>query len=331
MMSMITTGSAVEARRHTSNDLPLLEIEALEKRYGGRDALRGVDIVLEPGQVVALLGPNGAGKTTLMSIVASVRRADAGRVRLDGVDLTNRHAESRQHIGYAPQELALYPNLTALQNLVFFGELCGLRGRELRRRIELVAGALRFEHLLARPLQRLSTGEKKRIHAAAALLHQPRLLLLDEPTTGADIETRAAILELVTTLAAEGTGILYATHYLFEVEELNARVVFIEEGMVLAEGHVVDLVREHGASAVELTFDGSAPDCGLEGARWQVNGSVLTVFCAEPASVAAEVIASIDDEASRLLQVELIRPGLDSVYLALRGRRFEGGSERSLP
>lgn len=330
MISSGTSGLSVEARAQTSKGFPLLEVEALEKSYGERVALRGVDIVMEPGQIVALLGPNGAGKTTLMSIVASVRRADAGRICLDGADLSERQARSRRQIGYAPQELALYPNLTALQNLIFFGELFGLRGRELRSRIELVASALRFEHLISRTVHELSTGEKKRVHSAAALLHQPRLLLLDEPTTGADIETRAAILELVATLAQQGTGILYATHYLFEVEELGAHVVFIEGGAVLARGHVVELVREHGTAAVELTFEGDAPACALEGVRSQVNGPVLTVFTPDPASTAATVIASIDKDASRLLQVELIRPGLDSAYLALLGRRFQSGEDQGL-
>ena len=297
----------------------MLHVEALRKSYGDVEALRGVDLDVPPGEIVALLGPNGAGKTTLVSIVAGLRKADSGVVEVGGVDALRRSAQVRRMIGLAPQDTGLYPVVSVRRNLELFGELAGVRRRELSRRVDEIAEALDLTELLDRQAGKLSGGQKRRLHTAIALLHRPRLLLLDEATTGADVETRGQILELVRQLAAEGSAVLYSTHYLAEVEILDGRVVIVDQGRVIADGHVRPLIAAHAEPVIELTFHGDHAPV-LEGAT-SVDGNRLRLPAADPASVLTEVLPRLPGGA--LAAVEIVRPTLEAVYLRLAGRRYE--------
>jgi ABC-type multidrug transport system ATPase subunit len=299
-----------------------LRVGGLTKRYGPRLALDGVSLELAAGEVVGLLGPNGAGKTTLVSIVAGLRRADGGTVHVAGLDVAASPRRARALVGYAPQDSGVYEVLTVHDNLRFFGELVGLRRRALATRIDEVATALRLESLMARVAHELSGGEKRRLHTAIAFLHRPPLLLLDEPTVGADIETRAALLETVRAQADDGSAIVYSTHYLPEVESLHASVAILDHGRFVATGRVDDLVARYGVSAAQLTFDGSAPACAAGDAHVVREGNILRVAAVNPATAAAELISRLGPETRRLRDVELIRPSLDSVFLAITGRRY---------
>ena len=204
---------------------------------------------MDAGTILGLLGPNGAGKTTLVSIVAGLRRADAGTVHVGGIDV-GRHPKSAQRlIGFAPQETGVYPVLTVRDNLRFFAGLAGLRRPDARVRIDEVGAALGLDELFDRRASELSGGERRRLHTAIALLHRPRLVLLDEPTTGADVRTRNEILELVRTLADDGSAVVYSTHYLHEIEALDATVAFIDHGRIVARGELAELVHRHGVRA----------------------------------------------------------------------------------
>jgi ABC-2 type transport system ATP-binding protein len=298
----------------------MLHIAGLRKAYGGIEALRGVDLEVAAGQIVALLGPNGAGKTTLVSIVAGLRRADAGRVEVDGLDALSRSAQVRERIGLAPQDTGIYPVVSVRRNLWLFGELAGLGRAELNRRIDEVAGALDIADLLDRQAGKLSGGQKRRVHTAIALLHRPRLLLLDEATTGADVETRGHILELVRRLAAEGSAVLYSTHYLAEVEALGSDVAILDRGQVIARGPVADLIGAHAQAVVELSFDGAVPAVPLpDGAT--VEGNRLRLPTPDPAATLVQTVPLVPPDA--LSSVEIIRPNLEAVYLALTGRRYD--------
>lgn len=292
----------------------------LRKSYRDVPALRGVDLDVAGGQIVALLGPNGAGKTTLVSIVAGLRRADAGTVEVAGHDALSRSAEVRRHIGLAPQDTGIYPVVSVRRNLALFGELAGLGRAALRERIDEVAEALDITDLLDRQAGKLSGGQKRRVHTAIALLHRPRLLLLDEATTGADVETRGHILELVRRLAAEGSAVLYSTHYLAEVETLASDVAILDRGLVIATGNVADLVGAHAMPVVELTFDGEVPAI-VAGDGAIVEGNRLRLPAPDPARTLVEVVPKVPPGA--LSSVEIIRPDLEAVYLALTGRRYD--------
>ena len=254
--------------------------------------------------------------------MAGLRRPDAGTVHVDGVDVVADPQRACPLIGYAPQETGVYLPLTVRDNLRFFAGLAGLRRRARDERIDAVGAALSLEGLFDRRGSELSGGERRRLHTAIALVHRPRLVLLDEPTTGADVRTRGQILQLVQSLAEEGSAVVYSTHYLHEIEELGASVAFIDRGRIVARGQTSDLVRQYGSSALELTFDGPVPPAArLQGAT--VDGCSVRISASDPARTAAELLCRLDAETAGLRGIEVIRPTLETVYLSVTGRRYE--------
>ena len=294
----------------------------MRKSYAGHEALSGVDLAIAPGQVVGLLGPNGAGKTTLFSIVTGLLRADAGRIHVNGWDVTTEPLRAQRTIGFAPQGTGVYEPLTVEENLRFFGALGGLKGQELTLRVNHLTDDLLLGNIRSKQCQHLSGGEKRRVHTAIALIAQPSLVLLDEPTVGADIETRAALITLVQSLAAEGTAVLYTTHYLPEVESLQADIVMIDCGRVVAEGTIDQLVAEHGTGELELRFIGPAPSVDLAGSKAHIDGDRIVVSTSEPAAVAVALLDRLGEDIHRLQDVRILRPSLENVFLNLTGRRL---------
>jgi len=296
-------------------EAPALEVAGVAKSYGSKPALRGVDLRVRPGQVVSLLGPNGAGKTTLLSIIAGVLQADAGTVRVNGFDVGRHPLRAQRSLGFAPQSTGLYEPLTVKENLRFFGELAGLDRRCLDCRVSELCEALLLGGLRERQCQHLSGGERRRVHTAIALIAEPPVVMLDEPTVGADIETRLAMIALVKDLANSGTAVLYTTHYLPEVEALTAAVVLIDGGRVIAQGSVDQLIQAHGSGELELRFKGAAPRVEVTGIPIRSDGESLWVSTPEPAPV--------DGDIHRLDSVTVSRPSLESVFLNLTGRRLD--------
>jgi ABC-2 type transport system ATP-binding protein len=300
----------------------VLALSGVTKRYGPRLVLNGLDLGIERGEVVALLGANGAGKTTLVSIVAGLRPADAGTVTVCGIDVSRDPRSARALIGLAPQDLGVYPPLSVHENLVLFGNIAGLRGRQLAARVDELAEALDLTELLRRQVLVLSGGQKRRLHTAIALVARPPLLLLDEPTVGADVESRSRLLAVMRTLAAEGAAICYTTHYLAEVEELDARVAILHGGRVAADGRVSELTREYGRALVELRFDGPAPR--LEGAVADpTDDSILRIPSDEPGVAASSTMAALGGDAARVYSLEIVREGLEAAYRAVTGSGAE--------
>lgn len=302
----------------------ILTVDQLHKSYGSVQALNGVSLMLEPGEIVGLLGPNGAGKTTLVSIICGLRRADSGSVTVKGIDALAHPGQARAHLGLAPQELGVYPIDTVRQNISLFGELAGLHGRPLTNAIDRVAAALRLDDLMDRKAGTLSGGQKRRLHTALAIVDRPALILLDEPTVGADVDTRAALIEVVNEMADEGSAVMYSTHYLHEIEALDARVVIVDQGEVIAEGELSQLVAANGATYVELTFDGSVPSLGTEFDA-HVDGSVVRVTVNDAGRGLARIMTALGSEVGRLEGVEIIKPSLEAAFLSITGRRYDAG------
>ncbi len=299
----------------------MLRIAGLRKSYGDVEALRGVDLDVADGEVVALLGPNGAGKTTLVSIVCGLRTADAGAVEVGGIDALSRSREARALIGLAPQDTGIYPVVSVRQNLSLFGELAGVQRRDLTRRVDEVAEALDITDLLDRQAGKLSGGQKRRVHTAIAFMHRPRLLMLDEATTGADVETRSHILNLVRHLADEGSAVVYSTHYLAEVTALTgATVAILDGGEVIARGDVEALVAAHAEPSLDLSFHGPAPRLDRPDTT-TVDERRLRVTAPDPAATLVDVLPGLPS--GSLASVEIVRPDLEAVYLALTGRRYD--------
>jgi ABC-2 type transport system ATP-binding protein len=207
----------------------ILECEDLRKSYGERLAVDGVGFHIAPGETYGLLGPNGAGKTTTISMICGLLTRDAGTVTVDGRQLTTSSVDAKSAIGYVPQDLAIYPDLTGLENLVFFGQLYAIPRTELRARVDEVLEVIGLADRANDATDDYSGGMKRRLNIGIGLLHRPRLLVLDEPTVGVDPQSRNAILSSVEQLSAGGIAVLYTTHYMEEAERLCDRVGIIDE------------------------------------------------------------------------------------------------------
>src|SRR5436853_1382954 len=218
-----------------------LRIQSLVKSFGGRAALADVSLEVAEGEILGLLGPNGAGKTTLIRCVVGRVAPDQGTVAVFGAPVGS--AEARTRIGYIPQEIALYGRLTAEENLSVFGRYAGLSGEALSTGIRSCLTWSGLAERAREPVMTFSGGMKRRLNMAAGLLHQPRLILLDEPTTGVDPQSRQRIYEMVEQLRAGGVSVIYTTHYMEEAERLCDRVAIIDHGKIIALGTQADLVR----------------------------------------------------------------------------------------
>jgi ABC-2 type transport system ATP-binding protein len=294
----------------------MLVAEDLQRRFGSIVALSGFSLTVGPGEVVGLVGENGAGKTTFARAVVGLVCLDAGTVRVAGADVASDPRVARASVGWAPQELALYPTITARDNLLVFGGLSGLGRREAIRRASELGVALALTEVLDRPVGTLSGGQQRRVQAASAMMHRPAVLLLDEPTVGADPITRRAVLSTVRAIADEGCAVIYTTHYLPELETLDASIAVVKNGRVIARGSRADLLASVPGHAL-LRYAGAppplAPSAGGACAV-RVEGSDVTITATDPAAYVAALLASHADDVDRLRAIELSPPTLDDLY-----------------
>jgi ABC-2 type transport system ATP-binding protein len=295
-----------------------LEVVDLAKSYGRQRVFSDVSLHAEHGEVLALLGPNGAGKTTIVSIIAGLRQPDAGTVHALGVDVLRDPRRIRPVLGLAAQNVAIYPTHTVNENLRFFGRINGLWGRRLTVAVDELVETLDLGETRHRLAGTLSTGQQRRLHTACALVHRPSLILLDEPTVGADAQSRAGLVAFVARLAADGAIVLYTTHYLTEVENLASRVVIIGHGQVLASGTVNELIARHSRSEVVLRIDGPVPDIPWPGAI--AADGVLRLPADDPAMALVRAVDAIGEARHRLRGVELVRANLEQAYTTVLER-----------
>jgi len=221
---------------------PVLVCGGLVKRYGQRTAVDDVGFHIDPGERYGLLGPNGAGKTTTISMVCGLLRPDAGDIEVAGHHVDRHATRAKAAIGYVPQEIALYPDLTGRENLRFFARLYGLRGVHRDERVDACLELVGLAERADDRVDKYSGGMQRRLNIAAGLLHEPRLLVLDEPTVGVDPQSRNAILESIESLGTAGLAVLYTTHYMEEAERLCDRIGILDEGRLIAEGTRAELV-----------------------------------------------------------------------------------------
>jgi len=303
---------------------PILEVENLRKSYGATVALNGVSFQVEEGEIFGLLGPNGAGKTTLLSIVSCLMEADRGEARIHGqkVDLNNK--ELRREIGIVPQELALYDELSGRENLRFFGRLYGMTSAELERRVQEVLVAVGLDDRADRRVATFSGGMKRRLNLGAAMVHQPRLLLMDEPTTGVDPQSRNHIFEEIRRLNRAGTTVVYTSHYMEEVQALCPRVGILDHGRLIACDEVPRLLRKQdGLIRFRVPEVTSALRSRLrqipESRLVEADSRPLEIVCRDVKPALAQLLAILADLRLEVLSLETEEPNLERVFLGLTG------------
>jgi ABC-2 type transport system ATP-binding protein len=305
-----------------------LVADHLQKKFGAITAVAGVSFAAAPGEVLGLLGPNGAGKSTTISMLAGLTKPDSGSVTIDGVVLGTGADPTKRRLGLVTQEIALLEELPARMNLEFFGGLYGLAGRALAARIaavlELTSLADRADDLPSE----FSGGMRRRLNIACALLHEPQILLLDEPTVGVDPQSRNAIFETIEVLAGEGRTLIYTTHYMEEVERLCDRIVIIDHGRVLADNTLLGLLASAPvANKLTLKYD-QPPDSaalaeikGLAGISGvELSGTELSVSAADLGTAAPRVLERLAARGFSCQELTSRRSNLEDVFLALTGR-----------
>jgi ABC-2 type transport system ATP-binding protein len=293
----------------------LLRLAKVTRSYGPLVAVHGLDLEVHRGETFGLLGPNGAGKSTLMRMIVGAQQPDDGTIRMAGLSLAL--ATARARVGIAPQDIALYGNLSAEENLAFFARLYGLSGARL---VERVQYGLEIAGLTARRGDRVKTfsgGMQRRLNLACAVVHEPELVLLDEPTAGVDPQSRNHIFESLEKLKAEGLTVIYSTHYMEEAERLCDRVGIIDHGQLLALGSVKALIDRYGGKfEVTVKLEGSLPPQVAEDARF--DGDMVRFATDDP----WRVLESMSHSGARLSALHIDRPNLESVFLSLTGRNL---------
>ena len=226
---------------------PAIVISSLRKRYNSNnaDTLKGIDLIINQGEFYGILGPNSAGKTTLISVMCGLLKFSSGQVIIDRQDITSSRNKVKEEIGLIPQEIALYPKLTVKENVAYFGQMHGIFGKELKDSVDNLLGKLQLNKQADKRISRCSGGIKRRTNIAAGMIHQPKILILDEPTVGVDAQSRNLIFEYLKELNTSGTTILYTTHYLGEAEELCSRVSIIDDGLIVESDSPENLIRKH--------------------------------------------------------------------------------------
>ena len=289
--------------------------------------MRGLDLRVAPGETYGLLGPNGAGKSTAISVIAGLLVPDEGEVRVLGEPITTRSTAARAAIGLVPQEVAVYPDLTARENLQFFGRLYGLGGDALTERIDRVLDVIGLSERADDRSNEFSGGMNRRLNIGIGLLHEPRLLILDEPTVGVDPQSRNAILDAVEQLSAAGMAVLYTTHYMEEAERLCDRIGIIDEGELKAEGTRRELTMSIGErDTVHIGATGTI-DAAVDSVR-DLDGVVeatatergIDLLAVDAGTVIARVIDVVSGNGVSISSVEIAQPDLEAVFLHLTGK-----------
>jgi ABC-2 type transport system ATP-binding protein len=306
----------------------MLRVAKVSKSFGPIRAVQDVSFEVQAGEIYGLLGPNGAGKTTTISMIAGLLRPESGSVAVNGVDVWTEPNRAKQAMGVVPQEIALYEDLSAQENLQFWGQLAGLSRTQAKQRAAELLKALALEGRAKDPVKAYSGGMKRRINIGCALLHRPKLLLLDEPTVGIDPQARSNILEFVRGLCSDGTAILYTTHYLEEAESLCRRIGIIDQGQLLAEGSLAELQKRLGGDRlflIEGDFEAASPESWSGFAeRFRIiqrSTRQLTVAAIGERDP-AECLRELLQLPVRAENVMLKRPSLNDVFLQLTGREL---------
>ena len=307
----------------------ILEVKNLVKHYGDFQAVKGVSFSIEEGEIFSLLGPNGAGKTTTISMLSTLYTPTSGDATISGHSVTREPMAVRQLIGVVPQDLALYEDLTARENLIFWGQMYDLSGKALTSRVDEVLEQIGLSDKANNRVKTYSGGMKRRVNIGVGLLHKPKLLFMDEPTVGIDPQSRRAILDTVKALNKQGMTLLYTTHYMEEAEELSDRVGIIDHGELIAIGTQKELTHQVGESETLVLHVGENDDSeslalalnGVAGViKAEATDHEVSVICPEAEDVLAGVVTKANERGIKIRSIDIREPNLEAVFLHLTGR-----------
>ena len=306
----------------------MIEVQNLRKEYGDLLAVNNVSFTARPGEVFGLLGPNGAGKSTAIGCISGLLSPTAGSVKVQGHDVVNEPGPARRALGVVPQELALYEDLSATENVAYWGGAYGLRGAQLKDRVVKVLEWTGLAGRAKEPVERFSGGMKRRLNFAAGIVHEPRVLLLDEPTVGVDPQSRVRLLEMVRDLAASGVCVLYTTHYMEEAESLCDRLAIIDHGNMIAMGTLEELRARTGGQDV-LRLSGRFPEGVLSGLRAMPDVELvsseedqLILSVSGGTRRLPELFACVDQHGGDVRETTMTQPSLESLFIRMTGKEL---------
>jgi ABC-2 type transport system ATP-binding protein len=307
----------------------ILEVHDLVKKYDRFTAVKGISFDIQQGEIFSLLGPNGAGKTTTISMLSTLYRPTSGEAFIAGRSITKEPLAVRSLIGVIPQDLAIYDDLTARENLSFWGHMYGLSGKALEMRIDEILEQIGLKDKARERTKTYSGGMKRRLNIGVGLLHKPRLLFMDEPTVGIDPQSRRAILDSVKELNSQGMTVLYTTHYMEEAQELSNRVGIIDHGELIALGNQSELTRQVGEKEAVILHvgEGDNPSAlanavrGLRGVlKADVSDHTVTVITPAAKEILASTVTRANEIGIKIRSVDIHEPDLEAVFLHLTGR-----------
>jgi len=310
-------------------DSAAIRLEDLVKTYPAARAVRGIDLEVRQGEFFGLLGPNGAGKTTTIAMLTGLTNPSSGRILIEGVSPGSDPMGVKSRLGFVPQEFAFYPTLSALDNLRFFGRLYGLRGAQLAQRVQAVLEIADLAERARQIVATFSNGMMRRLNVAIGLVHEPRILILDEPTAGVDAQSRNALYETLELLNREGVTVLYTTHHMEEAQRLCRRVAIMDRGRVLTVDTPTALVRAYGEGLVRVEFRAGVGKAlqdrmaeletvqGLDGCdrHWYLKTR-------EPEGAVRALMALEEIRELGISSLNIMEPNLESVFIHLTGRRL---------
>lgn len=305
----------------------ILEINKLVKHFGETVAVDGVSLKIQEGEIYGLLGPNGAGKSTTINVLCGVLKKDAGEITCFGKDLNKNLLEIKQDIGVVPQDIAIYEDLTAKENVKFFGSLYGLKGKFLKERVEEALGFVGLNDRMNDFPKNFSGGMKRRLNIACALAHHPKLIIMDEPTVGIDPQSRNHILNSVKQLNRLGSTIIYTTHYMEEVEALCTKIGIIDHGKLIAEGTCEELqsiVSDKKVIEIETHLFEAFDYKTIEEIKGITNveqtDNVLSIECLKESDCISDIIHCLAENNISIINISMKGTSLESTFLTLTGR-----------
>lgn len=307
--------------------MTLLEVKDLKKSFKKVDAVKGISFDVQKGEILGLLGPNGAGKSTTISMLSTLIKPDAGMISFNGTDIVARPKSIQQQLGYVPQEIALYPMLSGKENMYFWGRAYGLKGKELKARVAEVSEIIGIKERLKDKVKTYSGGMKRRLNIGVALLHEPELIIMDEPTVGIDPQSRNHILDTVLALNKKGMTVIYTSHYMEEVEYLCTRICIMDQGEIIAEGTKASLIEAiNDGQEIHLKIQGVTQDLldnikEIDTVRSvDLKDEVIVIKALKDQGIFKKLIDHINGASANILSMDLHEPNLERVFLKLTGR-----------